>query len=500
MSETSKNVITVRGLTKSYGATSVLKGVDFSVARGEVHALLGGNGAGKSTMIKIITGAAWRNAGDIRFFDSEGSERSEADGRAKVAVVHQELALLPHLTVAENIALPHHRSGAALFRRAAAAGQAYDALRMIDQDFAAKSLYRLVGSLSLHEGQMVEIARALSSGAELILLDEPTANLTALETERLFAVLRRLTRDTGLSVVFVSHRMKEIRQIANVCTIIRDGRTVVDRQPMEELTDAGIIEKMGQVAASHAPERASQSAYRSDASAATDTITIEQAGFRLELLPGTVLGVAGAPAGPAALIEALTGAARKKRWTVARAGWPDQLRSPRKAARLGAGYVTGDRAYKGVLHSLPIIDNVMASRRVLRGALLAGGSEGGECLDLLKALKVKAASVWDLPSTLSGGTQQKLLLARWLGVPSRLLVLEEPTRGVDIGTKREIYQLIGQMATSGTVIVWWSTENAELLEVCDRVIAFDTEGRCAGVMERDDFSEEKLVTLTGMAA
>ena len=500
MSETSKNVITVRGLTKSYGATSVLKGVDFSVARGEVHALLGGNGAGKSTMIRIITGAASRNDGEIRFFDSEGRERSEAEGRAKVAVVHQELALLPHLTVAENIALPHHRKGAAVFRRAAAAGQAYDALRMIDQDFAARSLHRLVGGLSLHEGQMVEIARALSSGAELILLDEPTANLTALETERLFAVLRRLTRDTGLSVVFVSHRMKEIRQIANVCTIIRDGRTVVDRQAMEELTDAGIIEKMGQVAASHPPERAPRPENRLDPSAETDTITIEEAGFRLELLPGAVLGVAGAPAGPSALIEGLTGAARKKRWTVARAGWPDELRSPRKAARLGAGFVTGDRAHKGVLHSLPIIDNVMASRRVTRGALLAGGSEGAECLDLLKALKVKAASVWDLPSTLSGGTQQKLLLARWLGVPSRLLVLEEPTRGVDIGTKREIYQLIRQMAASGTVIVWWSTENVELLEVCDRVIAFDTEGRCAGVLEREDFNEEKLVTLTGMAA
>ncbi|NYJ13018.1 ribose transport system ATP-binding protein [Rhizobium leguminosarum] len=500
MIETSKNVITVRGLTKSYGATSVLKGVDFSVARGEVHALLGGNGAGKSTMIRIITGAASKNDGEIRFFDSEGRERSEAEGRAKVAVVHQELALLPHLTVAENIALPHHRKGAAVFRRAAAAGQAYDALRMIDQDFAARSLHRLVGSLSLHEGQMVEIARALSSGAELILLDEPTANLTALETERLFAVLRRLTGNSRLSVVFVSHRMKEIRQIANVCTIIRDGRTVVDRQPMEELTDAGIIERMGQAAASHAPERAPRPECRSDASAATDTITIEEADFRLELLPGTVLGVAGAPAGPAALIEALTGAARKKRWTVARAGWPDQLQSPRKAARLGAGYVTGDRAHKGVLHSLPIIDNVMASRRVTRGSLLASGSEGAECLDLLKALKVKAASVWDLPSTLSGGTQQKLLLARWLGVPSRLMVLEEPTRGVDIGTKREIYQLIRQMAASGTVIVWWSTENVELLEVCDRVVAFDTEGRCAGVLEREDFDEEKLVTLTGMAA
>ncbi|EJK88412.1 ATP-binding cassette domain-containing protein [Rhizobium sp. AP16] len=500
MSETSINVITVRGLTKSYGATSVLKGVDFSVARGEVHALLGGNGAGKSTMIRIITGAASRNDGEIRFFDNQGVERTEAEGRTKVAVVHQELALLPHLTVAENISLPHHRKGMGLFKRSVAAKQAFDALRMIDQEFAATSLHRLVGSLSLHEGQMVEIARALSSGAELILLDEPTANLTALETERLFTVLRKLTRENGLSVVFVSHRMKEIRQIANVCTIIRDGRTVVDRQAIDELSDVAIVEKMGQMAASNAVERTRPSRATLDASAATDTITIQEQGFKLELRPGTVLGVAGAPAGPAALIQGLTGAARMKRWTVIRAGWPDRFQSPRQAARLGAGYITGDRSHKGVLHSLPIIDNVMASRRVVRGAAIAGGSEGAECLNLLKALKVKAASVWDLPNTLSGGTQQKLLIARWLGVPSRLLVLEEPTRGVDIGTKREIYQLIQQMAASGTVIVWWSTENVELLEVCDRVVAFDTEGRCAGVLEQDDFSEEKLVTLTGMAA
>lgn len=470
------------------------------MARGEVHALLGGNGAGKSTMIRIITGAASKNDGEIHFFDNAGSERTETEGRAKVAVVHQELALLPHLTVAENIALPHQRVGMCLFKRSAAAMQAFEALRMIDEEFAATSLPRLVGSLSLHEGQMVEIARALSSGAELILLDEPTANLTALETDRLFAVLRKLTRENGLSVVFVSHRMKEIRQIANVCTIIRDGRTVVDRQAIDELSDAAIVEKMGQAAAPHPVERAGPLAVAPEASAATDTITVHEPGFNLELRRGTILGVAGAPAGPAALIEALTGAARTKRWTVARAGWPDRLPSPRSAARLGAGYITGDRAHKGVLHSLPIIDNVMASRRIVNGALIAGGAESDECLDLLKALKVKAASIWDRPNTLSGGTQQKLLIARWLGVPSRLLVLEEPTRGVDIGTKREIYELIRQMAASGTVIVWWSTENVELLEVCDRVVAFDTEGRCAGVLEQDDFSEEKLVTLTGMAA
>jgi len=487
--------MTVRGLTKSYGATPVLQGVDFTVARGEVHALLGGNGAGKSTMIRIITGAASKNAGEIRFFDGEGKEQGEAEGRAKVAVVHQELALLPHLSVAENIALPHQKRGARRYSRGAAAQAAWQALCLIDQDFARTALHRMVGNLSLHEGQMVEIARALSSGADLILLDEPTANLTAIETERLFAMLRRLTRENGLSVVFVSHRMREIRRIADVCTIIRDGRTVVDCQPLNTLGNADIVDKMGQAGTAD-PAQSMPTAASGDG----ERITLEDSGVRLELHPGTILGVAGAPAGPAGLIEALTGAARAKRWTVARPGWPNRLRSPRHAVRLGAGFITGDRAHKGVLHSLPLIDNVMASRRVVRKTALTGGGEGQECLALLSALKVKAASIRDLPNTLSGGTQQKLLLARWLGLAARLLVLEEPTRGVDIGTKRDIYQIIRQMAASGAVIVWWSTENAELLEVCDRIMAFDTEGRCAGVLERGSFGEDTLATLTGMVA
>ncbi|MBB5539100.1 sugar ABC transporter ATP-binding protein [Rhizobium giardinii] len=490
-------VVSVSGLTKAYGATSVLKGVDFSVDRGEVHALLGGNGAGKSTMIRIITGSAAKDAGDIVFHSPSGELRTEAEGRRKIAVVHQELALLPHLTVAENIALPYFANGAALFNRKRAAGQAYDALAMIDREFAATSLQRLIGDLSLHEGQMVEIARALASGAELILLDEPTANLTAQETDRLFTVLRRLTRESGLSVVFVSHRMKEIRQIANVCTIIRDGRTVVDRAATASLTDADIIEKMGQTATAHVSERAAVPTRRA---LDGEPLIIKENGFRLELRPGTILGVAGAPAGPSTLIATLVGAARSRRWTVSHASWPDSFSSPRQAARLGSGFITGDRSHKGILHSLPIIDNVLASRRVVRGSKVTGVHEQTECLDLMQALKVKAASIWNLPNTLSGGTQQKLLLARWLGLPSRLLVLEEPTRGVDIGTKREIYHLIRQMAASGTVIVWWSTENAELLEVCDRVMAFDTEGRCAGVIENEDLSEDRLAELTGMAA
>ncbi|GAK72812.1 sugar ABC transporter ATP-binding protein [Agrobacterium rubi] len=500
MADLSQPVLSVRGLTKSYGATSVLKGVDFSVARGEVHALLGGNGAGKSTMIRIITGLAAKDAGEIRFHDAAGSLLSEAEGRSKVAVVHQELALLPHLTVAENLILPRLPNGFSLFDRKRAWSQAHEALCLIDREFADTSLNNLVGDLSLHQGQMVEIARALSSGAELLLLDEPTGNLTATETERLFSVLRRLTTENGLAVVFVSHRMKEIRQIAGVCTIIRDGKTVLDRVPTESLTDAAIVEKMGQLTARQAETGSPSHAVARNGNAAEDILVIREADLQMELTPGTILGVAGAPAGPQALISALVGAAKSRRWLIGRTGWPEAFMSPRQAARNGAGFVTGDRSHKGILANLPIIDNVMASRRIVSGSFFTTARERTECLDLVQSLKIKAASIWDLPETLSGGTQQKLLLARWLGLPSRLLVLEEPTRGVDIGTKKEIYQLIRQMAASGTIIVWWSTENAELLEVCDRVVAFDTDGRCVGIIEKKDLSEDTLANMTGMAA
>lgn len=500
MRDTSQAILSITALTKSYGATSVLKGVDFSVARGEVHALLGGNGAGKSTMIRIINGLAAKGGGEIEFRDAAGNPLSEAEGRSKVAVVHQELALLPHLTVAENITLPRFPNGLGLFDRKRSWRQAHDALSLIDREFADTALHQLVGDLSLHQGQMVEIARALSSGAELLLLDEPTGNLTAAETERLFAVLRKLTTENGLAVVFVSHRMKEIRQIANVCTIIRDGKTVVDRAATEDLSDAAILEKMGQIRIRQAETGSVTYATVRNTNPADDTLVIHNADREIRLTPGTVLGVAGAPAGPQALISALVGTAKSRRWTVARTGWPDRFTSPRQAARSGAGFITGDRAHKGILADLPIIDNVMASRRIVRGGGFTRSRERTECLDLVQSLKIKAASIWDLPDTLSGGTQQKLLLARWLGLPSRLLVLEEPTRGVDIGTKKEIYQLIRQMAASGTIIVWWSTENAELLEVCDRIVAFETDGRCAGIIEKQDLNEDTLANMTGMAA
>lgn len=485
-SDPQRPLVTLRGIQKSFGPTHVLKGVNFTVRPGQIHALLGGNGAGKSTMIRVITGEIRANAGDLHMQASHG-------GDPKVAVVYQELALIPDLTVAENIALVHAPSGFALKRQAQAALISEEALSLIDPHLARTALFRKAGDLSMHEGQIVEIARALSTGAKVLLLDEPTANLTAAETEQLFAVLKGLAAEKGIGIVFVSHRMKEIRQLCDVCTIIRDGKTAIDARPIGMLTDAAIIQEMGQPA-----HRAEAQIARNSGQPVVATLTGPT--IQHPIRRGTILGLAGAPEGPAHVISSLIGHGRHRDWCMAGDGWGNAPTSPRDAVAQGIGFVSGDRATKGVLAQLPIIDNVLASRRVRERRLFVGQQERAECAELMQALKVKAGSAWDRPGTLSGGNQQKLLVARWLGLPLKMVVFEEPTRGVDIGTKRDMYALIRQMAEEGTIVVWWSTENVELLELCHEILAFDTEGQPKGFLPADRFDEDALAELTGMAA
>lgn len=503
-------LLLARSIEKSFGPTNVLRGFNLSITPGEVHAFLGGNGAGKSTFIKIISGQHQRDSGTLEFDGEElgAASVSPVDSGA-IAVVNQELALLPHLTVAENIAMPRLRSAMQTYSERAARAIAIEALSLIDPRFAREAIGRLVGDLTLHERQLVEIARSLGSGAKLLLLDEPTANLTAAETTRLFAVLRRLIAETNLAVLFVSHRMREIRQIADVCTIIRDGKTAVDRISLDSITDREIVDFMGQ---SIDPNNGTQTSAeqiihvnvdegRAKADVvAGESITVCHDDLEFEIKPGAIIGLAGAPTGPSALIEVLTGIAKQTTWKVRRGNAAIHYGTPSAAARAGVGFISGDRSNRGILATLPIIDNLMASHRIVEQRKLARREEIEISSGLLDALKIRAGSLWDLPSTLSGGTQQKLLVARWLTLKPKLLVLEEPTRGVDIRTKREIYALVRQLATQGTSVVWWSTEYVELVELCDTVLAFDLMGKPTGLLRDADVNETSLANATGMAA
>ncbi|MCP1120332.1 sugar ABC transporter ATP-binding protein [Robbsia andropogonis] len=504
-------LLLAKSIIKSFGPTSVLKGFDLSVRPGEVHAFLGGNGAGKSTFIKIISGQHQRDGGTLQFSGRDiGDASTSPASTGEIAVVNQELALLPHLSVAENIAMPRMHRAFGTYSERTSRALATEALSLIDPQFARESVHRLVGELSLHERQLVEIARALRSGAKLLLLDEPTANLTAAETGRLFAVIRRLIVETNLAVLFVSHRMREIRQIADVCTIIRDGKTAVDRAPLDTITDREIIDHMGQSvepdpqievnleAASELRDGYDES-YDGHSTAEAPVIVCQD-DIEFEIRPGAIIGLAGAPTGPLELIEALTGIAPKPRWRIERAGVSVNHRGPSDAARAGVGYISGDRANKGMLATLPIIDNLMVAQRVVQRKKIVRHEELQEGQNLLDALKIRAGSLWHAPATLSGGTQQKVLVARWLNLKPQLLVLEEPTRGVDIRTKREIYALIRKLAKQGTAVVWWSTEYVELVELCDTVLAFDLSGRPTGMLRHPGLNETSLASATGMAA
>ena len=483
-------VLDARDVEKRFGATNVLKKTNLRVAEGEIHALLGGNGAGKSTLIRIISGVLRSDAGEIRV---GGSTENAASA---IAVVFQELALLPHLSVAENICLPHRKRGLSLYSLGRQTREAAIALSIIDPELARTVLDRPVGSLDLHQRQLVEIARALSSGAKLLLLDEPTANLTFHESERLFGVLRRLAVEQKISTLLVSHRMAEIRAVADVCTILRDGRTVVDREPLATFSDAAIVEAMGQARAAEAI--ASRAAGAKDRGPAV--LSLRHRTLDVELVPGDVLGLAGAPEGPTDLIDGLVGAKPSHGWTFVLDGKPLRSAGSAQAVRRGFGYVSGDRAEKGILSTLPILDNVVAGTRVARRRRLVLRDELRQANEALQRLSIKASSVDTLPQTLSGGTQQKLLLARWLDKAPRVLVLEEPTRGVDIGTKREIYDIIRRVAAAGTIVVWWSTEFAELAEICDRAIAFDLHGQPSALIGAEKLTELHLARSTGMAA
>jgi ribose transport system ATP-binding protein len=481
-------VLEALDIEKSFGATRVLRKAKLRIARGEIHALLGGNGAGKSTLIRIVSGSLHRDAGIISV---DGREHYDPHA---IAVVFQELALLPDLTVAENIHLPHRRDALGRINSREMEALGAEALGMIDPALVLL-LRRPVSSLDLHQRQLVEIARALSSGAKLILLDEPTANLTFADAERLFTVLRRLTA-RGISILLVSHRMSEIRAAADVCTILRDGLSVVDRRALADISDEEIVQAM----MGEGREKIQSVAEAPRSRPSGVSLGLAKGDLSLELPAGSILGLAGAPEGPAGVINALVGAEPHSAWSIRLDGRPRRFRSPADAVRSGVGYVSGDRAEKGILSTLPIVDNLAAAGRIARRRWRVLPQEVRDAVSALQRLSIKAASLDALPQTLSGGTQQKLLIARWLDLAPKILVLEEPTRGVDITTKREIYQIIQSVAAAGTTIVWWSTEFSELAEICDHVITFDLQGEVSGRLEREHITEVAMARATGMAA
>ena len=465
-------VLELRDVRKRFGNTWALNGADFRVKTGEIHALLGSNGAGKSTLMNIVSGNYLPDSGQV-FLDGNRVPMSYSTNQALasgVAVVYQELALMPHLSVAENIACTTH------YRRAFSQVPMYEvnqgarqALRMLDEDWSINA-DALVGSLTLDRQQLIEIARSLANKDEkILLLDEPTSSLNENEVTRLFASLRTLAREKGIAVVIVTHRMREIRKIADVCTVMRDGRTVLDRESVSSLSDDAIAQAMF---GHNFSLRTNSKAHVRTHGEGVLAITYSN-GQYLEIGAGQIVGLAGlAGSGAENIVHALWGDAPEIPFSVTYKNSPFVIATPTEAIKSGMAYITGDRQRSGLFASLPILETLVAIQRRKTSAwgYINPKQEKAMADRLVQSLKIKISDVFSLPGQLSGGNQQKALFARWLAVNPQLVLLEDPTRGIDIMTKRDIYQIIQDLARDGTAILWFSTDYEELAEVCDKIV------------------------------
>jgi rhamnose transport system ATP-binding protein len=465
-----KPLLQLTALTKSFGAVRALKGVSFDLQAGEVHALLGENGAGKSTLIKVITGAHRPDSGEIEIAGEKVSHLSPALAhQLGIACIYQQPALFPDLAVAENIALRLEPPG--VIRRVywrQRRAQAAELLQRIGADIDPEAEVR---SLSMPEQQLVEIARTIGAGARIVIMDEPTASLTQKEQQLLFGVVHQL-RDSGVGVIYISHRLEEIFSLADRVTVLRDGESVGTRQ-LNEINEAALIKLMVGREVSHIYPPAEGSA--GEIVLSLQNVGCAAGGVRnvsLEVRAGEVLGLAGlVGAGRTELARILFGVTPADAGEIRLNGARVTLSSPPEAVAHGIAYVPEDRRRHGVILEMPIAANMTMAihKRIFPGAWLRFGAERQLALEYIRDLDVKAWGPEAPGGSLSGGNQQKVALARWLATKPKVLILDEPTQGVDVGAKSEIHKIIRRLAREGLAVLMISSDLPEVLGMSDRI-------------------------------
>lgn len=463
-------LLELRQLSKSFGGARALRGVDFELASGEVHALLGENGAGKSTLIKIVTGAHRPDSGTIRVGGVVVSDLSPASAhKLGIACIYQQPALFPDLTVAENIGLRLETGGVA--RRIDWNARRQRAAELLKRIGAAIHPDAEVTSLSMPEQQLVEIACALGAGARIVIMDEPTASLTQKEQHLLFAVVHEL-RKAGVGVIYISHRLEEIFTLADRVTVLRDGQSV-GTNPVSDITEASLIRMMvGREMTQIYPP--AESAPGEVVLAARD-LGCRAAGVHgvtFDLRAGEILGLAGlVGAGRTELARILFGITPASAGEIWLNGKAVEVSSPEDAVALGIAYVPEDRRRHGVVLEMPIEENMTMAihHRIFPGAWLRFGRERELAMRCIRDLAVKTAGPAAPGISLSGGNQQKVSLARWLATKPKVLILDEPTQGVDVGAKGEIHRIIRNLAQDGLAVLLISSDLPEILGMSDRI-------------------------------
>jgi ribose transport system ATP-binding protein len=490
------------GVSKSYGGVRACRDVDFTVLAGEVHALLGENGAGKSTLMRVLSGDVTDHRGTIMVAGQQVRFTAPVDAqRAGIAMIHQELDLVPDLSVAENIFLG--REPRTRLRTVDRGRMNADTRRLLERCGVRLDPRRVVGELRIGEQQLVTIAKALALDARVLIMDEPTSALSPVEVERMFGVIAELRR-AGAGIVYISHRMAEIGRIADRATVLCNGAVVAEFDA-RELSAARAAEAMvGRPVQAMFRVRAHEPG--EELLRVTDLVVRarrersgrrEPAGISLTVRRGEVVGVAGLlGSGRTELLETLFGAGSPGRWTgeVRFRGKPVRPRGPRSALRMGIAFVPEDRRIAGLAVEHSVLANTVLSivDRLARLGLVWRAREASATGRIVEELKVKLSSVRDAVGTLSGGNQQKVVFGRMLLTEPALLLLDDPTRGVDVGAKAEIYALLGRAAEQGMGILIASSELAELIGVCDRVVVLHG-GRSVRELDTREVTEADLL-------
>ena len=490
-------------ISKAFPGVQALQDVDLTVQRGEILALVGENGAGKSTLMRILNGVYTADAGEIYWQGRAVTIHSPHEAQALgISMIHQELALIPYLDAGKNIFLGREPRGwlpgtvnwRKLYRQAQAE---LDALGL------SLSVRTPVRFFSIAQQQMIEVAKALSIEAQLIVMDEPTSSLTEREVETLFEQMRRL-RERGVAIIFISHRLEEVLQIADRVTVLRDGQ-LVGTQPVSELRAEDIVRMMVGREVGTIYERREQPP-------APERVVLEVRGLSrgkrvrdvsFKLHAGEILGVAGlVGAGRTELAETIFGAHPATHGEIFLDGQKVRIRRPQQAIQHGIGFVPEDRKRQGLFLRMSVAANVVMAvlHKLTRPLLIHWGKVRKITADAIEQLNIRTPSQDQRVQNLSGGNQQKVVIAKWLTLNPKVLILDEPTRGIDVGAKAEIYRLMNQLADRGVGILMISSELPEVLGVSDRILVMH-EGRITGEFDGRTATEDALMNAaTGIAA
>jgi ribose transport system ATP-binding protein len=485
--------IKMKGISKSFGLVNVLKKVDFDLNAGEIHALMGENGAGKSTMMKILTGIYQRDEGTIEVKGKEVSFKTAKEAEeAGITVIHQELNIIPYMTVAENMFLGKEltvgKTGFMKTKEMNNKTREYLNRLGVDLDPEEEA-----GNLSVGQQQMIEIARAVATNSEVLIMDEPTAALTDREIETLFKVIDGL-RNQGVGIVYISHRMEEIFRMCDRITVLRDGQSIGTKEIKE--TDFEEIVKMmvGRELGERFPSRTGTPG---NERIRIENMTAEGAfkDISFSVKSGEILGVAGLMgAGRTEIMEAIFGKRPIKAGSVFLDGKKVKIKRPYDAIKAGIGFITEDRKDEGLVLGLSVRENLVLTnlKRFSRKGIMADKKESEYVKAMIAKLKVKTSGGEQAVKSLSGGNQQKVVIGKWLGIDPKVLILDEPTRGVDVGAKKEIYTIMNELTEKGVAIIMVSSELPEILGMSDRIMVIH-EGKITGMLDRREADQEKIM-------